>query len=104
MILKLKQYFYITLGAFLLALGLNVFLVPQKISTGGIGTIATVLKHLFSVPLSLTNIILNGILFLFGVKILGKKALIKTVLGIASLSLFLEIFLIDFFHILLYSK
>lgn len=91
MILKLKQYFYITLGAFLLALGLNVFLVPQKISTGGIGTIATVLKHLFSVPLSLTNIILNGILFLFGVKILGKKALIKTVLGIASLSLFLEI-------------
>ena len=91
MILKLKQYFYITLGAFLLALGLNVFLVPKKISTGGIGTIATVLKHLFSVPLSLTNIILNGILFLFGVKILGKKALIKTVLGIASLSLFLEI-------------
>lgn len=88
---KLKQYFFIILGAFLLSLGLNVFLVPQKISTGGIGTIATVLKHLFSVPLSLTNIILNGILFLFGVKILGKKALIKTVLGIVSLSLFLEI-------------
>ncbi len=91
MILKLKQYFYITLGAFLLSLGLNVFLVPQKLSTGGIGTIATVLKHLFNIPLSLTNIVLNGILFLFGIKLLGKKALVKTVVGIAALSLFLEI-------------
>ncbi len=91
MFLKIKEYFFIIFGAFFLSLGLNVFLVPQKLSTGGIGTIATVLKHLFNVPLSLTNIILNGILFLFGVKILGKKALIKTVLGIVSLSLFLEI-------------
>ncbi|MBE7091959.1 MAG: YitT family protein [Clostridiales bacterium] len=88
---KLKQYFVIIFGAFFLSLGLNVFLVPQKISTGGISSIATILKHLFNVPLSLTIIILNGILFLFGVKILGKKALIKTVLGIVSLSLFLEI-------------
>lgn len=91
MIQKLKEYFFIISGAFFLALGLNVFLVPQKLSTGGIGSIATVLKHLFNVPLSLTTVVLNGILFLFGVKILGKKALIKTVIGIVSLSLFLEI-------------
>ena len=91
MFLKLKQYFFIILGAFLLAMGLNVFLVPQRFSTGGIGSIATVLKHLFNIPLSLTTIILNGILFIFGIKLLGKKALVKTILGIALLSLFLEI-------------
>ncbi len=91
MIAKLKQYFFIILGAFLLSLGLNIFLVPQKLSTGGIGSIATVLKHLFNIPLSLTTIILNGILFLFGIKFLGKKALVKTVFGIGCLSLFLEI-------------
>lgn len=84
------KYFFITLGAFLLALGLNQFLVPQKLSTGGIGTIATVLKYILGVPLSLTNIVLNGILFVFGIKLLGKNALIKTLFGVFALSVFLE--------------
>ncbi len=91
MFLKLKEYFFIILGALFLALGLNVFLVPQKLSTGGIGTVATVLKHLFNVPLSLTTVVLNGVLFVFGIKLLGKKALIKTIVGILALSLFLEL-------------
>ena len=91
MIKKLKEYFFITSGAFFLSLGLNVFLVPQKLSTGGIGSIATVLKHVFNVPLSLTTVVLNGVLFVFGVKLLGKKALIKTIVGILALSLFLEL-------------
>ena len=91
MFLKLKQYFFIIFGAFLLSLGLNIFLVPQKLSTGGIGSIATVLKHLFNVPLSFTTIILNGFLFLFGIKFLGKNAIIKTIFGIVCLSLFLEL-------------
>lgn len=91
MIKKLKEYFFIISGAFFLSLGLNVFLVPQKLSTGGIGSIATVLKHVFNVPLSLTTVVLNGVLFVFGVKLLGKKALIKTIVGILALSLFLEL-------------
>lgn len=88
---KTIKYFFILLGAFLLALGLNQFLVPQKLSTGGIGTIATVLKYLFNVPLSITNVVLNGILFVFGIKLLGKSALIKTLWGILTLSVFLEV-------------
>lgn len=91
MIQKLKQNFFVIFGAFLLAMGLNVFLVPQKLSTGGIGSIATVLKHLFNIPLSLTTITLNAALFIFGIKLLGKKALVKTISGIAFLSLFLEL-------------
>ncbi|MBR6764853.1 MAG: YitT family protein [Clostridia bacterium] len=88
---KLKTYLFITFGTLILAIGLNMFLVPFKISTGGVSAIGTVLKHLLSIPLSVTNITLNALLFIFGSRYLQKSALIKTVWGIIILSLFLEI-------------
>ncbi|MBQ8546216.1 MAG: YitT family protein [Clostridia bacterium] len=88
---KIKDFLFILLGALILALGLNVFLVPMKLSAGGIGTIGTVLLYFFSIPLSITNLILNLLLFLIGFKVLGKGSIIKTIVGMISLSLFLEI-------------
>ena len=41
----LKPSVYIILGAFLIAIGVNVFLAPNKISSGGVSTIATILLH-----------------------------------------------------------
>lgn len=85
------DYLYIIFGSFILALGFNMFLVPCRLSSGGVGTIATVFLYLFKIPLSVTNILLNAILFVFGYKYLGKTSVIKTVLGIIALSVFLEI-------------
>ena len=80
----------IILGAFLLALGINLFLAPNKISAGGVASIGTVLLHLFRVKLSITNLVCNAVLFLFGYRYLGKYAVAKTVSGIIFLSIFLE--------------
>ena len=52
---KLKDYFVIALGTLILALGMNIFLVPARISSGGVGTIGTVLLYFFGIPLA-TNI------------------------------------------------
>lgn len=82
---------FIVAGSFLLALGVNLFLVPGRLSSGGIGSVATVLLYLFRVPLSLTNALVNGVLFLFGYRLLDKAVIIKTVAGILCLSIFLEI-------------
>lgn len=82
---------FIMLGSAALALGINVFLEPNKISAGGISSIGTVLSHLFGIRMSLTNLFFNGILFAFGYKSLGKGAVIETLFGIAALSVFLEI-------------
>jgi len=49
------------------------------------------LLHLFSVKMSVTNLVCNILLFVIGYKVLGKYAVVKTILGILSLSLFLEI-------------
>ncbi len=89
---RLKTFFteqcYIISGTFLLALGINMFLAPNKISAGGITSVGTVLLHLFHVKLSVTNLLCNIILFLLGYRYLGKYAVVKTLSGIIFLSLF----------------
>ena len=87
----IKDYIIITAGAFLIALSINVFLVPMKISTGGVSGLGTVLYYTLSVPMSVTTLILNAVLFVFGFKTLSKTAVVKTVCGILLLSLFLEV-------------
>lgn len=86
-----RQYGFIALGSAILALGLNQFLVPLKMSSGGISAIGGIMLHLFNVPLSVTTLVLNAILFIFGFKYLGKSGVVKTVAGIVFLSFFLEV-------------
>lgn len=92
---KLKSYvvdyLYIALGAFILAFAINFFLVPCKISTGGVSGLATVIYYVFDMPLSVTTLIINLVLFFFGYKTLRKLAIAKTIAGILFLSLFLEV-------------
>ena len=59
----------ITLGSLAIAIGTNVFLLPSKLSTGGISGVGIILYHLFSVPLSVTVLLLNAVLFIFGYKL-----------------------------------
>ena len=87
----LTDFVVLTTGCILLAVSINVFLVPYKISAGGISAIGTILLYLFGIKMSLTNLFFNVVLFIFGYKYLGKGAVIKTALGIILLSAFLEI-------------
>ena len=87
----LFDYVWIILGTFIIAVGIGVFLAPNKLSPGGATAVGTVLLHLFKIRLSITNIAVNAVLFLLGYKYLGKHAVIKTVFGIASLSAFFEL-------------
>ena len=87
----LFDYALITLGTFMVALGISVFLAPNKLSPGGVTAVGTVLLHLFKIRLSITNLVINAILFILGYRYLGKNAVIKTVYGIVALSVFLEV-------------
>lgn len=87
----IKDYFIIALGSFILALGINILLVPVKISTGGISGIATVLYYLFNIPMSVTTLVINLALFAFGYRTLKKSAVLKNLAGIVFLSLFLQL-------------
>lgn len=85
------DYLLIAAGTLLLALGLNLFLAPIRLSSGGISALGTIFLHLLRIPLSVTNLFFNVILFLVGYRYLGKSSVVKTLAGILLLSLFLQI-------------
>ncbi len=88
---KIFDYIIIAFGAFLIAFAVSVFLVPGKITSGGISAVGTVMLYFFNVPISVTNILLNSALFALGYRELGRKSLYKTVFGIIALTLFFEV-------------
>mgnify|MGYP004531265081 CR=1 FL=1 len=55
----------IILGSIIMAFGISMFLLPCKLSTGGISGIATISYYLLKVPMGITNIVLNVPLFIF---------------------------------------
>ena len=77
-----------------MALGVSLFLLPNKLSAGGVSGIATILYYLFKIPMGTTIIIINIPLFLFALFRLGKNLFINSIIGTISLSI-----IIDFFDI-----
>ncbi len=86
-----SDYLQIAIGSFLVAVGVECFFVPCMLSTGGASGVGTVLFYLFDMPISLTVLLVNAVLFLLGFKILRRESVVRTAAGILFLSLFLEI-------------
>ncbi|MEW6425159.1 MAG: YitT family protein [Bacillota bacterium] len=84
------EFFGVTTGVFLIALGLDLFLVPNKIAAGGVSGIATVLHYLLGLPVGMTMLALNIPLFLLGIYRLGLKFGFRSLYGTIALSLFVD--------------
>ncbi len=74
-------YGLILIGAFIMASGFVLFITPHKIVPGGVYGIAIVLHHLFGFPVGLTALCFDIPLTIIGIKVLGPRFGIKTVLG-----------------------
>ncbi|MHB1454921.1 MAG: YitT family protein [Saccharofermentanales bacterium] len=88
-----KDYSLIVVGSAILAVALDVFLVPNKIASGGITGVATVIFHLSSgyVPVGIAIIVMNIPLFIIGLKVLGRMFMFKSGISILLLSVFVDI-------------
>jgi uncharacterized membrane-anchored protein YitT (DUF2179 family) len=82
-----KRIFFIILGAILMGVGIEEFLVPNRILDGGIVGISIILSHLSGWSLGLFIFILNIPFFFIGYKQIGKTFALSTLLGITVLSL-----------------
>ncbi len=85
----------LTIGSYLVSLGINMFLLPHKMSTGGASGIATILYYVANFPMGITILLLNLPLFVISILKLGKRFTIKTIYSTVLLSVFLEIFKYD---------
>lgn len=75
---SLREILLLSIGCLLVSLYVCIFLVPNKIGTGGLTGIALCLNYLFQIPIGVTTAVLNIPLFVFGYNLLGKKFAIKS--------------------------
>ncbi|MUV38342.1 UPF0750 membrane protein YvjA [Lentibacillus sp. JNUCC-1] len=76
-----KDYALIILGATLVALSYNMFLLPSKLAAGGISGVSTVLNEMFGWSPSVTQFLINAPIFVIGWLIMGKDFGFKTLVG-----------------------
>lgn len=87
----LIQYIGLIIACMIMAVGLNIFLVPKTIAPGGLSGLSVVISKLTGFPVSNILFTISTPLLLFSVKILGKKDAIKTFIGMAILTLSLKV-------------
>lgn len=83
----LKRVLFIFIGAVLMAVGLEIFLVPNQVIDGGIVGISIILSHLLGWKLGLFIFLLNIPFFFIGYKQIGKTFALSTLFGISILSI-----------------
>ncbi|MEG0259073.1 MAG: YitT family protein [Lysinibacillus sp.] len=81
------EYVYVIIGAAIIALGFNVFLLPNQVASGGVSGISTILNGLFAWNPGLVQYAFNIPLFIAGVIFLGKKFGVKSFVGTLTLPL-----------------
>lgn len=84
------SYALIVLGSFIMAAGFVFFIAPNKIVPGGVYGIGIVLHHLVGIPIGLTGLAFNIPLTIIGIRVLGPRFGIKTVVGFVLASVFID--------------
>ncbi|NLV91836.1 MAG: YitT family protein [Firmicutes bacterium] len=87
----LIQYLGILFGVFLTALALDWFLIPNKIAAGGVSGLATVIYHVFHLPVGVTMLAINIPLFLLAWRVLGRTFGLRSLVGTVALSVFVDL-------------
>jgi len=77
----LIDYAFIIVGSFILASGFVLFITPYKIVPGGVYGISIVLHYLLGTPVGMMALAFDIPLTIIGIKVLGPRFGIKTVVG-----------------------
>lgn len=94
--MKLKEILInlveMVIGTLVMAMGIELFLVPNQLSTGGFSGLSTIIYYITGISVGNVMLILNVPLFILALIKLGKRFFAKSLIGTALLSLFLNIF------------
>ncbi|GIP35894.1 YitT family protein [Paenibacillus sp. J2TS4] len=82
----LRRAFFIVLGAALVSVGLEMFLVPNKIIDGGITGISIITSHLTSLPVGIYLLLFNLPFLYIGYKKIGKTFALSTLFAVILMS------------------
>ncbi len=82
-----RRVLFMTLGAVLVSLGLEEFLIPNNIIDGGVVGISIIFSHLSGLPVGLFLLLLNLPFLLVGYKQIGKTFAISTLFSVTIMSI-----------------
>src|SRR5690348_11378092 len=88
-----RDYAVLVAGSLLLSLAFALFLVPARISSGGVSGLAVVLHYLFNLPTGLLVFALNVPLLIVGYILLGGARFIaRTIVSVVIFSGTVDLF------------
>ena len=88
---QLKDYFMIVVCLALYAFGFTAFILPEKVVSGGLAGVSSLVYFKFGIPVAITNYSLNVLLLLMAFRVVGRTFVIRTVFGFSVISLFFGI-------------
>jgi len=87
-----RDYFFITLGMAIYAIGFCGFILPEKVVIGGLAGIGTIVYLTLGIPVAITQYALNLLLLAIAYKVVGKRFVLGTIYGATMISVFIGIF------------
>lgn len=78
------MYTVVVFGLFLYALSWTAFLLPHKITGGGVSGIGALVFYATGIPMAYTYLLINAGLILLAIKMLGANFGIKTIIGVTA--------------------
>lgn len=88
----IRGFLIIAAGCSITALGISVFLVPNRIAAGGVTGLATVIYSWTGWPVGLVSLALNVPLFLIGFRLIGNAFGLRTLAATLLLSVMIDLF------------
>lgn len=88
----LLNWIQISIGTAIMAIGIELFLVPNQLSTGGFSGLSTIIYYITGISVGTVMLILNVPIFIVAFFKVGKKFFINALFGTAILSIFLNVF------------
>ena len=85
-----KQLSNLIIGAFISAIGINL-IASQNIVFGGASGLAIIIQNQFKLPISVTSLLINILLFTFSWRLIGTDFLKKSLFTVVIQSFFLQI-------------
>lgn len=83
----INKMIFMVIGSILVAIGLEIFLIPNNIIDGGIVGISIMASYLTSIPLGVFTFVLNIPFFIIGYKQIGKTFALSTMFSVACMSI-----------------
>ena len=87
----IRNWFMVCLGIAILSFGWTAFLLPHKITGGGVSGIAAVIYFATGLPVGISTLLVNVLLVAAAWKVLGRKFCVNTIICSAIMSLFMHI-------------